>query len=375
MILSCLSTRGPSQFTHSLNLPIPLSATSNINTTQSNRWRQVLPQGQPLIMASALLHERLADLLETAARPASIRAIQQAVLQWVAAHKGQTAWGAVTAALLYLNLKRFPLVWHLRVFRSIWWPRKGHFGSGPGSVFRPVVTPSRVSLLESDYNLHKSNSTYFSDLDVGRTDLLAALRAEAARGGLYREHKGGVMVLLAGTSCVFKKEIKPGAAFDMHSRILTWDKKWLYVVTHFVERRSPSESHTSSYQPWKPKKPEGDDKSTASRSPVVFATAISKCVVKAGRLTVAPEKFLQAAGVLVAAATTESESEAHGHSDDEPSGADGNPGDGHGHGPDPAGDEGWTWARVEEERLRALSMADGFASGLDAAHEEFYALG
>ncbi|KAK6227622.1 capsule polysaccharide biosynthesis protein [Colletotrichum tabaci] len=308
---------------------------------------------------ASVLHERLTGLLETA-RPAVIRAVQQA-LQWVAANKGQTAWGAVTAALLYLNVKRFPLVWHLRVFRSIWWPRKGHFGNKPGAVFRPVVTPSRVALLESDYNLHKSNSTYFSDLDVGRTDLLAALRAEAARGGLYKEYKNGVMVLLAGTSCIFKKEIKPGAAFDMHSRILTWDKKWLYVVTHFVEKSSKgAESSSYSYQPWK--KP-GDGKTTASKSPVVFATAISKCVVKAGRLTVPPEKFLQAAGVLATAA--------HDHSDDEPSGADGNPGDGS----DPSGDEGWTWARVEEERLRALSMADGFASGLDAAHEEFYALG
>ncbi|TID04994.1 Uncharacterized protein CH35J_003246 [Colletotrichum higginsianum] len=305
---------------------------------------------------ASVLHERLTGLLETA-RPAVIRAVQQA-LQWVAANKGQTAWGAVTAALLYLNVKRFPLVWHLRVFRSIWWPRKGHFGSKPGAVFRPVVTPSRVTLLESDYNLHKSNSTYFSDLDVGRTDLLAALRAEAARGGLYEEYKNGVMVLLAGTSCIFKKEIKPGAAFDMHSRILTWDKKWLYVVTHFVEKSKHAESYT--YQPWK--KPE-DGKTTASKSPVVFATAVSKCVVKAGRLTVPPEKFLQAAGVLATAA--------HDHSDGEPSGADGNLGDES----DPSGDEGWTWARVEEERLRALSMADGFASGLDAAHEEFYALG
>ncbi|GJC80532.1 putative thioesterase atnL [Colletotrichum liriopes] len=205
-----------------------------------------------------------------------------------------------------------------------------------------------------DYNLHKSNSTYFSDLDVARTDLLAALRAEAIYGGLYKEYKNGVMVLLAGTSCIFKKEIKPGAAFDMHSRILTWDKKWLYVVTHFVEKRKGAELYT--YQPWK--KP-GEGKA-APESSVVFATAISKCVVKAGRLTVPPEKFLQAAGVLMANEDGEETSGAKKGVVDESGLAD---------------EEEWTWARVEEERLRALSMADGFANGLDAAHDEFYALG
>ncbi|GKT51325.1 putative thiol methyltransferase 2 [Colletotrichum spaethianum] len=205
-----------------------------------------------------------------------------------------------------------------------------------------------------DYNLHKSNSTYFSDLDVARTDLLAALRAEAIRGGLYKEYKNGVMVLLAGTSCIFKKEIKPGAAFDMYSRILTWDRKWLYVVTHFAEKRKGAEPYT--YQPWK----RLDEGKAASKPLVVFATAISKCVVKAGRLTVPPEKFLQAAGVLATNGGSEEPSSAEKHA---------------GGGSGSEDDEKWTWARVEEERLRALSAAEGFANGLDAAHAEFHALG
>ncbi|KAK1998118.1 capsule polysaccharide biosynthesis protein, partial [Colletotrichum falcatum] len=246
-------------------------------------------------------------------------------------------WGAVTVTVLYHNLKRFPLVWHFRVFRNIWWPKRGHFDHRPGSVFRPVVTPSCVAILEMDYNLHKSNSTYFSDLDVARTHLLASLRAEAIRGGLYREYKNGVMVLLAGTSCTFKKEIGPGVAFDMHSRVLTWDKKWLYVATHFVERRKGAELYT--YQPWK--KAEG--KAASEPPPVVFATAVSKCVVKAGRLTVPPDKFLRAAGVLAADGHSGETSDSEKRASDDSGSAD---------------EEKWTWARVEEERLRALSIAD-----------------
>lgn len=169
------------------------------------------------------------------------------------------------------------------------------------------------------------------------------------------------MVLLAGTSCTFKKEIKPGAAFDMHSRILTWDQKWLYVVTYFVEKRKDAESFN--YQPWS--KPV-DGKPTPG-SPIVFATAISKCVVKAGRLTVPPEKFFRAAGVLPDTAP-----EASGASKADGEGvADGIKENGD----DPTRLEGWTWAKVEEERVRALQMASGLSNGLDAAHEDFYALG
>ncbi|KAF4782454.1 capsule polysaccharide biosynthesis protein [Colletotrichum scovillei] len=293
-------------------------------------------------MIKSRLRETMLDVLG-AAKPCLRRILEQ-VVKSIASNKAQTAWGVATAALLYLNLKRIPFVWHFRVFSHIWWPKNGLFEHKPGAIFQPVVTPSRVALLETDYNLHKSNSTYFSDLDVARTDLLAALRAQAIDGDLYKEYKKGVQILLAGTSCTFKKEIKPGAAFDMQSRVLTWDKKWLYIVTHFVEKQKEGKSPT--YKPWR-KAGKGKD---AQTSPLVYATAISKCVVKAGRLTVPPQKFFQAAGVLP--------------SEDQPEGsiADVTP---------EANDfGGWTWAKVEEERLEALKIADGFASGLDAAHEK-----
>ncbi|TDZ72017.1 Efflux pump apf11 [Colletotrichum trifolii] len=289
----------------------------------------------------------ISALLEKA-KPSLLKALKDAI-RWVSTNKAETGLGAVAAALLLLNLKRFPLVWHARVFYNIFWPKKNYFERKPGSVFKPVVTPSRVALLETDYNLHKSNSTYFSDLDVARTDLLAALRAQAIGGGLYKEYKNGVMVLLAGTSCTFKKEIKPGVAFDMHSRILAWDRKWLYVVTHFVERTKDSERKTT-YQPWT--KPE--DRKPPAESSVVYATAISKCVVKAGRLTVPPAKFLSAAGVL------------NGEDADDAEDAEGSEAG--------QGQDGWTWARVEAERQRNLAIASGFANALDAAHEEFSAL-
>jgi hypothetical protein len=39
----------------------------------------------------------------------------------------------------------------------------------------PAITSSRSPLTECDINLHKSNSTYFSDLDISRSNLVMLL--------------------------------------------------------------------------------------------------------------------------------------------------------------------------------------------------------
>src|ERR1700743_1360053 len=63
-----------------------------------------------------------------------------------------------------------------RIFRGIiyqiWFQRNE---IQPRDLFHFLVTKSHASLWETDYNLHKSNSTYFADLDVARTHLVAAL--------------------------------------------------------------------------------------------------------------------------------------------------------------------------------------------------------
>lgn len=60
----------------------------------------------------------------------------------------------------------------------------------------------------------------------------------------------------------------------MWTRVLSWDAKWLYTITHFVRK---------------------DAKSGQS---IVCATAVSKCVFKSGRKTVAPEAMLHDSGLL-----------------------------------------------------------------------------
>ena len=169
-----------------------------------------------------------------------------------------------------------------------------------------MITSSRSGFLECDYNLHKSNSTYFSDFDVGRLDLMICLGThgvEKTRKELA-EDKGSFACKLGGVSINFKREIKPYEGFEMWTRILTWDDKWLYIIGHFVKKGAVK---PKSYllQPWKKVKETKGNAQTATGivergglHPAIFATGISKYVFKKGRLTISPERVLRASGLL-----------------------------------------------------------------------------
>lgn len=155
--------------------------------------------------------------------------------------------------------------------------------------------------------------------------------------------------------------------------MLGWDQKWMYVLSFFL-------------------KPAG--KKGGKRT--LYATAVSKYVVKKGRLTIAPERVLQKSGFLperpegAAAAITSSSQSADVSGSGTPSGitatasgVDGSlvrevlklqdnqiPETGKLEAEKRAnasswdGDE-WTWERIEEERARGMAVLDGFCD-LDA---------
>ena len=143
-------------------------------------------------------------------------------------------------------------------------------------IFRPVSIRSRSPLLETDYNLHKSNSTYFSDLDISRTALVTNLLSAGFRSGnakLERQgHKGKSNVILGSVHTSYHKEIKPYELYEVRSRVIGWDQKWLVILSTFV----------------RPKQ--------GVKEEVVLASALSKYVVKKSRYTVPPERCLAAAG-------------------------------------------------------------------------------
>jgi hypothetical protein len=105
-------------------------------------------------------------------------------------------------------------------------------------LFRPVITTSHSPLLECDFNGHKSNSTFYSDLDVSRLDLLCILFKDVmlSANAKTRTERGfkRVSPFLGGVSCTFRKEIKPYQKYEIWSRVISWDNKWIYVASHFV---------------------------------------------------------------------------------------------------------------------------------------------
>lgn len=204
-----------------------------------------------------------------------------------------------TAFIFYVlfNLKSIPLSWHLRALyhflRSN--PRKPFAIFTPGAqsptsnplsprhdvpphltLFAPCTITTRTPLLETDFNLHKSNSTFFTDLDISRLVLMSrvyfagftSISTELHSAG----HTGRMSFTLGSVYCSFRRPLAPYEPYQVHSRVLSWDRKWLYILS------------------WFSRKGKGEEE--------VLACAISKYVCKKGRFTVAPWRLLRAAGLL-----------------------------------------------------------------------------
>jgi hypothetical protein len=193
-------------------------------------------------------------------------------------------------------------------------------------LFQPMITTTHAPIMEIDFNLHsqshlsylpalltlllETNSSYFSDIDIARTHLVCTLFSvgiEHMRGGtaaITGSKKPIFGLALGAVSCSFRRELKPYESYELWSRVLTWDEKWIYIVTHFVRKGAVLPRKYSLY----PEQNTGDDdvKRRSSTSSVdsieineaVVATALSKCVFKQGRRTISPALMLKESGLL-----------------------------------------------------------------------------
>ncbi|KAJ6482349.1 hypothetical protein DFH09DRAFT_409426 [Mycena vulgaris] len=168
------------------------------------------------------------------------------------------------AILLFaLNAGSWPLVWHLRVFSSVIEARLAirlvklrHVFSGrekraaalarlyesrmPVALhpFREVWTyRSWVSIDDSDFNLHMSNSSYAKALDTARFRLALATFPSLLRCGGW--------IPLAATHYHFIREIPMLSRYEVRSSIGAWDDKWIWVVSRFVKPPSKKSSFKS----------------------------------------------------------------------------------------------------------------------------------
>ncbi|KAL7911791.1 hypothetical protein GGI35DRAFT_443659 [Trichoderma velutinum] len=145
-------------------------------------------------------------------------------------------------------------------------------------LFQPVVISTDAVQLEIDLNLYKSNPNIFSDLEISRIKLMGQIIAPAwpmddmeieyeGRDGKERKEKveGRPALILGATHTSFKRELRPQVAYNIESRILGWDSRWIYVGSWLHNQ--------------------------ASSKRKVYATSLSKYVIKKGSITVRPEQF------------------------------------------------------------------------------------
>lgn len=301
--------------------------------------------------------------------------------------------------------------------------------------------------------MHKSNSTYFTDLDVARTHLVTAILRRGIRGigtregeestkwnistALRRREKktgatigalgtsgidtagsaeqtpklgrdmteeefmavaaqpGNLLIALGSVACFFHREVAPYKQFEIWTRLLTWDRKWMYIVSYFVEAGAfqPGEYFL---QPWrKNKKGEKSKEGEAVKGQKekihgkILATSIATYVVKKGRLTIPPEIVLQRSGMLPerprgvpSAFFTPTGSVSTTPNPGTVNSVESNPEATTARSvadvleeslfPDSTSEDigEWTWERMEKERIRGLKFAQAF-DGLNVLREEF----
>ncbi|KAI9722191.1 MAG: hypothetical protein M1828_004874 [Chrysothrix sp. TS-e1954] len=316
---------------------------------------------------------------------------------------------------LYLNAKSLPFIWHLRFLRIMYYQLYLQRQPLPvDALFRPIITTNLYTPLpECDYNGHKSNSTYYSDLDMARLALFSCILRKGirARGAhekgtadddkawtdyhelLAKEErkrnpdapalpvpppppkKGTFMIGLGAVSCHFKREIKPYERYDIWTRVLAWDRKWLYMICTMVKAGTVVPEGWA-LQPWKggskhlarqkakvAEKHSEESNAHANSLPgqveqdleyknAIFASSIAKYVVKKGRYTIPPEIVLRNSSLLPLRPGLS------------PSAREADLG---------AAPDWWTWDNVEKERLRGLELAGKFGAldGAGGLHDEF----
>ena len=169
-------------------------------------------------------------------------------------------------------------------------------------VFLPAVVKSRSPATEGDFNLHKSNSTYITDLDVSRAHLSGLLFAPVL---LSFKHSTHCNLIVSAIACTFHREIKPYQPYELWTRVASWDDKWIYMVTHFVDnsKSRPRCLVMQADATINSKKTKWPAPHKKERHKDVFASAVTRMVFKKGSLTVPPQRAFEICGLLSASQT------------------------------------------------------------------------
>ncbi|KAH9927893.1 hypothetical protein B0H21DRAFT_838213 [Amylocystis lapponica] len=184
---------------------------------------------------------------------------------------------ALAVFVFCLNVHSWPFVWHLRVFRPVYYLRARYWLFRLSILFRPrslrpQLTAAWLDSLspigadpfdfcvsyktwagpdDCDFNMHLSNSSYPKTLDCAR--FKAALRCYPT---FFR---AGGWSPLAATHFSFLREIPIFARYEVRVSLASWDSKWVYVLARYVTparpRARPTKPTPPSPRPPRPPSP------------------------------------------------------------------------------------------------------------------------
>jgi len=101
------------------------------------------------------------------------------------------------------------------------------FRRRPLELFEESVVHFRVWPNDLDFNLHMNNGRYLTLMDLGRFDLMA-------RQGVFRLMlRNRWQPLVASQTMVYRRALKPFQRYSLHSRLVCWDDKFVYLEQRF----------------------------------------------------------------------------------------------------------------------------------------------
>ena len=96
------------------------------------------------------------------------------------------------------------------------------------SIWDTARTPFRVNPLDLDVLMHMNNGRYLSILDLGRMDLML-------RSGFWKvTQERGWYPVVAGQTITYRRSLNPFQRFDLLTRVLGVDDRWIYLDQTFV---------------------------------------------------------------------------------------------------------------------------------------------
>ena len=114
------------------------------------------------------------------------------------------------------------------IFRFIWMLIRAHFAQRSENVASTSVLTFRCWPHDLDINLHMTNSRYNSFMDIGRINFMIRT------GGWGKLRKAGMLPVLGSLATRYRRPINPFQKFDVLTRIVSWDERWLYMEQRIV---------------------------------------------------------------------------------------------------------------------------------------------